>query len=356
MPTSWFGKKDQGDVDPSDESADTEGDRSGEFEQLTGYLGQLKELMGQADDRITAYLMWRDSQSSGAEPASTGSLEDKLKCLSEKLDVLATGASSGPGPAESDGAAAQVDGGAQLNEQDIKAILDPLGEKLSAVEAGLRSLSEAAAKQVSSEADSGLSLVDVIGAVNGQSAGFNELFKQLERQLANGFGRIIELVTTDEPEEDTGPTGSTSEWQKAILGVDLTANPALAFKRQELLDGVLAGNPSARAFAGQLLVFQSAPAERLPQLLKDMGEAYYRWQPKNEPGTNPLEDALVQWLRTTCEAAGIGNTVELVHPGERFDSSRHNATTRGVEITDVHGWIVLRDNGRVYTKASVVVR
>ena len=46
--------------------------------------------------------------------------------------------------------------------------------------------------------------------------------------------------------------------------------------------------------AGQLLVFQSAPAERLPQLLKDLGEAFYRWQPKATPGTNPLEEALVQ--------------------------------------------------------------
>ncbi len=69
-----------------------------------------------------------------------------------------------------------------------------------------------------------------------------------------------------------------------------------------------------------------------------------------------MEQALVAWLKRACEAAGIPNTIELVHPGERFDSARHTAATRGVEITEVRGWIVLRDNGKVYTKASVAVR
>ena len=52
----------------------------------------------------------------------------------------------------------------------------------------------------------------------------------------------------------------------------------------------------------------------------------------------------------------MSNTIELVHPGQRFDSMRHNAAERGVEITQVFGWIVLRDNGKVYTKASVAVK
>ena len=119
---------------------------------------------------------------------------------------------------------------------------------------------------------------------------------------------------------------------------------------------MLEGNAGACALAGQLLVFQSAPPERLPQLLKDVGEAFYRWQPKKTPGTNPMEEAVVAWLQRSCENAGINNTIEPVHPGERFDSTRHNATSRGVEITEVRGWIVLRDNGRVYTKATVAVR
>jgi hypothetical protein len=91
-------------------------------------------------------------------------------------------------------------------------------------------------------------------------------------------------------------------------------------------------------------------------LLKDLGEAYYRWQPKTTPGNNLFEEALIGFLQRTCENAGIYNSIELVHPGERFDSSRHNASSRGVEIVQVLGWIVLRDNGKVYTKAAVEVR
>jgi hypothetical protein len=136
----------------------------------------------------------------------------------------------------------------------------------------------------------------------------------------------------------------------------LADNSALAFQWDQLLSGILEGEPGACGFAGQLLVFQSAPPERLPQLLKDVGEAFYRWQPKTSPGTNAMEEALVSWLQSRCEAAGIYNTIEVVHPGQRFDSARHTATSRGVEITEVHGWIVLRDNGRVYMKASVSVR
>ena len=161
---------------------------------------------------------------------------------------------------------------------------------------------------------------------------------------------------TEEPESQASSTQPSDAWHSAILGPDLAAHPNLAFKRQQLLDGVLEGDPGARSLAGQLLVFQSAPADRLPKLLKEIGEAYYRWQPKTGPGTNPFEETLVRWLEKTCDGAGISNTIELVHRGERFDAARHNAASRGVEITEVLGWIVLRTGGKVYTKASVAVQ
>ncbi len=149
---------------------------------------------------------------------------------------------------------------------------------------------------------------------------------------------------------------SLADWERAILGDDLARQPGLAFQRNQLLSGVLEGQSAACALAGHLLVFRSAAAERLPPLLKEIGEAYYRWQPKTRPGNSPFEESLAAWLRRTCEAAGLHNTIELVHPGERFDSARHNASSRGVEIAEVMGWVVLRDNGKVYTKAAVAVR
>jgi hypothetical protein len=153
------------------------------------------------------------------------------------------------------------------------------------------------------------------------------------------------------------PAGELSaRWEEAILGAELARDPRLEIPRRGLLAGLFDGDSAACAMIGHLLIFRAAPADRLPQLLRDVGEAYYRWQPKRAARTSPMEAALVQWLRGQCEAAEIPNTIELVNPGERFDTTRHSATTRGVEVTEVHGWIVLRDNGKVYTKATVAVR
>jgi len=180
---------------------------------------------------------------------------------------------------------------------------------------------------------------------------------RLQEQLDRGMEHLAEVLgPRSAPESSEAGEVSLADWEQAVLGRDMAAHPALAFQRHQLLSGVLEGDAAACALAGQLLVFRSAPAERLPQLLKDLGEAYYRWQPKTRPGNSPFEESLAGWLQRTCEAAGLHNTIELVHPGERFDATRHNATSRGVEITEVLGWIVLRDNGKVYTKANVAVR
>jgi hypothetical protein len=202
-----------------------------------------------------------------------------------------------------------------------------------------------------------VSASQVLEAVNRQTGAVAESVRELQGQLGSGLERLTELLTPDEEQSETeSASAGSAAWQRAILGPDLADNSALAFQWDQLLRGVLEGEPGACGFAGQLLVFQSAPPERLPQQLKDVGEAFYRWQPKASPGTSAMEEALVSWLHSQCEAAGIFNTIEVVHPGQRFDSARHSATSRGVEITEVHGWIVLRDNGRVYMKASVGVR
>ena len=76
--------------------------------------------------------------------------------------------------------------------------------------------------------------------------------------------------------------------------------------------------------------------------MKDIGEAYYRWRPQlGGGGADEMEQALVASLLRTCEQAGISNTIELVHPGERFDAARHHASERGVEVVRPLGWIVL---------------
>jgi hypothetical protein len=215
-----------------------------------------------------------------------------------------------------------------------------------------------------------------------QGAAVSETVRQLQDQLDRSFQQMAELLQQREsnpapampvassvpvspphgqqaaggtPRIEAAPAANT-DWERAIFGPGLAARPELAGMRQQFLTDVLGNNSGACALAGQLFLFHSSPVERLPQLLKEIGEAYYRWQPKSQPGTNPVEEALAAWLQKACEDAGIHNTIELVHPGERFDAARHNAASRGVEISEVHGWIVLRDNGKVYTKASVAVR
>jgi len=325
MAAALFGKKEPGDVDASQ----TSGASASELEQLTGQLGRLGELLAQANEQIAGYLVRRESQATagGAGGATSGALEQQIAALAEKVDRLASAG----------GVAAPVPG-----DHALGAVLGPLQEKLDRVEAGVKALCETSVPGTGGDAATNAPILDAV--------------RQLQAQLDAGLQRLTELVTPqEETTDDATQAASSAHWEWAILGSDLAQQPALAFQRQQLLNGVLEGDPGACALAGQLLVFQSAPPERLPQLLKDIGEAFYRWQPKTSPGTNPVEESLVRWLQRTCETAGIYNTIVLVHPGERFDSTRHTATSRGVEITEVHGWIVLRDNGKVYTKAAVAV-
>jgi len=343
MAAALFGKKEPGDVDPAETPSD---DRPSELVQLTAQLGQLGELLEKANEQIAAYLVRRESQfAGGTGEGGSGGLRQQITALLEKLDKLvagsapgATGVSPVRGEHGQDARATQPPGG-----EGLKALLEPLRERLDQVAAGVKALGEKSTKDATNDGASGATILEAV--------------QRLQSQLEGGLQRIVDLLApAEEPEENAAGAAGNAHWEWAVLGPDLAQRPNLASQRQQLLSGVLEGDPGACALAGQLLVFQSAPAERLPQLLKDLGEAFYRWHPKTAPLANPMEEALVEWLRRSCEAAGIYNTIALVHQGERFDSTRHTAASRGVEITDVHGWIVLRDNGKVYTKAAVAVQ
>jgi len=329
MAAALFGKKDSEDVDRAETPA---GKGQDELESLTGQLSKLGELLAQANEQIAAYLIRRESRAPARDAGeeTTVALSEQIAELAKKIDKLATAAApespsqpdkGGPGPQEA---------------------IRPLREQLDRLEASVQRLAEASAAPPDSDGVTNAAVLDAV--------------RQLQVQLDGGLRHLADLLAPPEEPPDDSPPATSAQWEQAVLGPALAADPALAPQRQQLLRGVLEGQAGACALAGQLLVFQSAPPERLPQLLKDIGEAFYRWHPKSTSGTDPMEKALADWLQRTCETAGIYNTIELVHPGERFDSTRHTATSRGVEITEVRGWIVLRDNGRVDTKASVEVR
>jgi len=178
-------------------------------------------------------------------------------------------------------------------------------------------------------------------------------------QSAEDFEISDEAVSMDNavPMDGADSPGDASPWTDVIFGADLASEPELSGAIGELRDRLLAGDPTAVSLAGHLMVFHSALPERRPQLLKELGEAYYRCCPKRTDEDNVLETALVESLQGSCQGAGYSNTIELVHPGERFDSTRHSPVGKGgVEVAGACGWVVLRDDGKVYTKASVTLR
>lgn len=333
-----FGKKDEpaGAAAADDEAVD--------LQELTGRLGQLGDLLAEAEKRIAAYLLRRESQTAAHDEQFASVLGAELTALGDKIDRLreapeSAGAASGTAPE----AAPAGPGVGQL------------AEKLDRIQQALEAVGDGSAPATGSAAPGPL-LAEMLDTVGRQTEGLSDGLRALREQVEAGFRQLAELLLPDEETVAESGAPGEAEWLRALLGPELADHPAMGFQGRQLVEGILEGRPGPCGIAGQLLVFRSAPPEKLPQLLKEIGEAFYRWIPKTAAGANPIEEALVAELHKRCEASGINNTIELVHPGERFDSARHSATSRGVEITQVHGWIVLRDNGRVYTKANVSVR
>jgi len=358
---------------------------------LTQRLENLGRLLDEAKEQVTSYLLHRESQSADddvshalarkvdalAERIDQGSgsgrgLEQKLDALYGKIDQLANAtARGGPSPAAPSGNG----GGSGIGEAALKSAVRPVAEKLDQFEVRLKSidaLKDALLPAIAKLRDSHVEQHNTLGTGIRQIGEmvpqyFNALpqyFTALQQQIGAaqqhadaGLRAIIEILRPSQPEAaaSAGPTVG-GDWQEALLGGELAHNPALNLDKNQLLNGVLSSDPGACGLVGSLLLFRSAAADKMPPLLKDIGEAFYRWQPKTFNRPSELEKALVEWLMRACDQAGMANTIELVNPGERFDSLRHNASRPGVEITQVLGWIVLRDNGKVYTKASVAVK
>ncbi len=193
------------------------------------------------------------------------------------------------------------------------------------------------------------------------SPGFPDVGKPIRaaRDFVRGKRAVqAQPVGPPQPQQPQQPQQPVQDdrWKNIFFGPDLANNQALTALRDKVVEGLLGGDRNTTGLAGTILLFQAATPDRMPQILKDVGEAYYRWHPRTALGNDPLRNALVTWLHRKCESVGVSNTIEIVQPGDRFESSRHNSKQRGVEVTQVAGWVVLRDNGKVYTKATVAVK
>jgi hypothetical protein len=170
-----------------------------------------------------------------------------------------------------------------------------------------------------------------------------------QRPRAVPVERSGKARTATEPATD-------SEWESVLFGLEMATSDLMTSLRSALVADLKRGDCAALAFLGQLLLFRSAEAERMAPLLKDLGETYYAWSAPRGDAAESERQAFVAWLVRRCGAVGVSNVIELVHVGDRVDLARHFATGRGVDVAAVHGWVVLRDNGKVYTKASITAR
>ncbi len=182
------------------------------------------------------------------------------------------------------------------------------------------------------------------------------MMTEVGQEMKTHLAEHNEIGEPAAPQAETVDEQGDQQWERCLLGDELCQNPELADVRRKLLDDVLSGVAEARALVGQVMLVQSVSAEQMPELMRSVGEAYYRWQPRTILGDEPLELVLASWLTERAQMLGLGNKIELVRTGTRFDASRHLASERGVEITAVHGWVVVRNTGKVYTRASVSVK
>lgn len=166
----------------------------------------------------------------------------------------------------------------------------------------------------------------------------------------------VEAVVSESVNSQLTPHGEKHLIEELVFGQKLCEDSSLDNRRRELLDGVLAHEATAIGLAARLMLVPAAGADGLPLLLKEIGEAYYRKYPKSTDVTDALETSLVKDLGRQIAAVGLRNSIELVRPGDRYDASRHASPDRGVEVCEVRGWAVLRDNGKPLTKASVGLR
>lgn len=147
--------------------------------------------------------------------------------------------------------------------------------------------------------------------------------------------------------------GDGGNWSRILFGDNLHAGPSISHLSGSLLADVYAGDNSAVGLAGQVMTFRTGTAEQKARLLKEVGEAFYGWKPR---GDESLLQPLIDWVHAELDAVQLGNRIMVVQVGDRYDMQRHNAKQAGVEVAEVYGWIVLRDNGKVFSKANVAVK
>ncbi len=190
------------------------------------------------------------------------------------------------------------------------------------------------------------------------SVGFSDGMNNspVPQEMQSAVSDPVPQAMVSQTSRSTRSGDTMDQLDKGVFG-EMALEPSIQNERQYVLQGILAHDAVCSYLGGIMMMFQSSTPEKMVLLLKDLGEALYRLVnslPEND--LEQFEDSVARWAQWLCESAGLQNRIELVRPGQRFDSSRHNSASRGVTVTQVMGWVVLRGNGSVYSKALVDVQ
>ncbi len=162
-------------------------------------------------------------------------------------------------------------------------------------------------------------------------------------------------------EELRKATEVLTTWRAAALGDELVNDASSRAHCDELVHDLLNGQSLAVSLLGHWMTFRAASPDRLPLLMRQIGEAYYAWRPREQSGPSEedgLELALVRAMNARCERASVRNRVELIRQNTRFDPVRHepDGGSGGTTVVAVRGWLVLKADNSVFYRAKVSVR
>ncbi|MDO4629551.1 MAG: hypothetical protein Q4C70_10240 [Planctomycetia bacterium] len=324
-------------------------------------LAELYQALTDSQRQITEYLLAREAESRCGDgvSASTGNVG---------------GMNAVSGNSASAGEAGRVDMRTFLESMNSiqerinmlgmlmdQQMMPAIGSRFDALENLLKNLPTTGSASVTS----GVSVADSMSESGNVEVEKSLVNEAIQESTASGYeadsasqmnSGMAQSAQMSAPPRASRSGGNQDELGKVFFG-EMALEPSIQNELQYILQGILAHDSVSCYLGGILMMFQSSAPDKMVLLLKDLGEAYYRWA-NQFPDSNleVLEDALVRWAQWLCESAGLPNRIETVMPGQRFDAGRHNSTTRGVTVTQVHGWVVLRGNGSVYSKALVDVQ
>jgi len=332
-----------------------------------GTVGKIKRKINDPPKKKSGRLIDRPRSDNAADPPDFQALETQAT----------TPAAAKPAPTKVV-TAVSITPTEGATDATIAALLQPMQERLCGLENQLQQLLQQVAQPQAADAGLQKTLDTIQSAIVRQETMTTNVFEYLRRQLneqataapasvkprpvaaPEASPRLIPRqekeapapAPTPAPAAVSRPMTASNDWDVVVFGPVLAAHDGTADGRAALLAGAIAGKSRAAALVGQLMLFQ-ASEDRRAQMLKDIGELYYRWRPDANNDPDGLRAVLVEQLMRRCDEAGNGMKIDLVRPGDRFDSTCHNAADKGAEITAVFGWVVSRENGKIYTKASV---